>query len=173
MVRSLAFLLSALPMVRRFCLNLLSKTQGLKRIVCFIVLIFGFIAGFSQKGAVLFGIVSDSAGNALPGANVGVVNLSKPVGSMADDKGYYSFEVPDNKKLKVVVSFVGYRKEERVLVLRKGEKHRLDFVLVEESSLLQAVEVRGDNSREEGLTRISSEWAKNVDALSPTAGKEK
>lgn len=170
MVRSLAFLLSALPTVRRFCLNLLSKTQGLKRIVCFIVLIFGFIAGFSQKGAVLFGIVSDSAGNALPGANVGVVNLSKPVGGMADDKGNYSFEVPDNKKLKVVVSFVGYRKEERTLVLRKGEKHRLDFVLVEESSLLQAVEVRGDNSREEGLTRISSEWAKNV--AGPTGGVE-
>ena len=56
------------------------------------------------------------------------------------------------------------------MVLRKGEKHRLDFVLVEESSLLQAVEVRGDNSREEGLTRISSEWAKNV--AGPTGGVE-
>ena len=142
----------------------------MKRIICFFVSIICFFVSFSQNQALIYGVVKDSLQNVLPAANVGIVNLSKPIGVMADNDGRFSLQVPYGKELKLVASFVGYRTEERTLILKKGEKREVEFVLSVESSLLPTIDIKGDFSREEGLVRINSEWAKNV--AGPTGGVE-
>ena len=140
-----------------------------KTISIFICLCCSLLA-LSQNGATIYGTVSDSLGLPVQLANVGVVNLSKPIGCVSNESGQYSLEVPANKELKVVVSFVGYGSIERVLTLKKGEKRKVDFTLASSSTLLQAVEITSDNSREEGFTRVSAEWAKHT--AGPTGGVE-
>ncbi len=142
----------------------------MKRIICFAVLIFSFAVSVSQNAERIYGFIKDTNQSPLAVANIGVVNLSKPIGTTSDDKGEYSLAVPAGKKLKVIVSFVGYKSIEREITLKKGEQRRLDFVLSPESSVLKGVEVKGDRSREEGLTRINTEWAKHV--AGPTGGVE-
>ncbi|MBS7313945.1 MAG: TonB-dependent receptor [Bacteroidales bacterium] len=140
-----------------------------KTISIFICLCCSLLA-LSQNGATIYGTVSDSLGLPVQLANVGVVNLSKPIGCVSNESGQYSLDVPANKELKVVVSFVGYGSIERILTLKKGEKRKVDFTLASSSTLLQAVEITSDNSREEGFTRVSAEWAKHT--AGPTGGVE-
>lgn len=142
----------------------------MKRIICFFVSLICFFVSFSQNQATIYGIVKDSLQNGLSPANVGVINLSKPIGSTTNEQGRFSLNVPADKELKLVVSYVGYETQEHTLVLSKGEKRELEFVLSFASSTLPVAQVKGDFSREEGLTRISSQWAKHV--AGPIGGVE-
>lgn len=142
----------------------------MKRIICFFVSVICFFVSFSQNQATIYGVVKDSLGNGLFPANVGVINLSKPIGCTTDEQGRFSLNVPADRELKLVVSYVGYDSQEHSLALKKGEKRKLEFVLNFTSSVLPTAQVKGDFSREEGLTRINSQWAKNV--AGPIGGVE-
>ncbi len=142
----------------------------MKRIICFAVLIFCFCVSFSQNAARIYGIVQDSSQSPVQFANVSISNLEKHIGTTTNEKGEYSLSVPANKELHLAVTFIGYKSKEMVIRLAKGEERRLDFIFETGTFLLGQVEVKGDRSREEGLTRISTDWAKNV--AGPTGGVE-
>lgn len=142
----------------------------MKRIICFFVSVICFFVSFSQNQATIYGVVKDSLGNGLFPANVGVINLSKPIGCTTDEQGRFLLNVPADRELKLVVSYVGYDSQEHSMALKKGEKRKLEFVLNFTSSVLPTAQVKGDFSREEGLTRINSQWAKNV--AGPIGGVE-
>lgn len=131
---------------------------------------FCFLNLFSQNQATLYGTVRDTSGNAMELVNIGVLNISKPIGVSTDSDGRYSIEVPAGRKIKVVVSFIGYAGEEREIRLEKGEKRRLDFVLNPSGAVLAPVEISGDDSREQGVIRMDKEWVRTI--TGPTGGVE-
>ncbi len=142
----------------------------MKRIVSFAILLLCFAALAAQNKAVVYGTVKDSAGVGVALANVGVVNLAKPIGCVSNQDGSYRMEVPADRELEIKVSFVGFETEKQSLKLQKGESRRVDFTIRASSSMLEAAEVRSEDSRLEGLTRMTSDWAKNV--AGPTGGVE-
>ena len=142
----------------------------LRKIVIYISFVCFFLFSFAQNKSIISGRVVDENGKSLELVNIGVVNLDKPIGTTTDASGKYSLSLPIDKGLKLVVSFMGYSTEQLTIKLKKDEKRQLDFTLKRKSETLGTVEIKGDNSRVEGVTRISTDWAKN--AVGPTGGVE-
>jgi hypothetical protein len=142
----------------------------LRKIVIYISFVCFFLFSFAQNKSIISGRVVDENGKSLELVNIGVVNLDKPIGTTTDASGKYSLSLPIDKDLKLVVSFMGYSTEQLTIKLKKDEKRQLDFTLKRKSETLSTVEIKGDNSRVEGVTRISTDWAKN--AVGPTGGVE-
>ena len=141
-----------------------------RKIILYIFFISFTLFSFAQNNSFLKGRVVDEKGNGLELVNIGVVNFKKPLGTTTDSKGYYTLSLPFDKELKIVVSRIGYASQEISITLKKGEKRQIDFTLKSVAENLEAIEIKGDNSRIEGVTRITTDWAKN--AVGPTGGVE-
>ena len=141
-----------------------------RKIILYIFFISFSFVSFAQNNSFLSGRVVDESGKGLELVNIGVINLKKTLGTTSDTKGYYKLSLPSDKELKIVVSCIGYASQEIILTLKKGEKKQIDFTLKSVAENLGTVEIKGDNSRIEGVTRITTDWAKN--AVGPTGGVE-
>ena len=141
-----------------------------RKFILYIFFISFSLISFAQNNSFLSGRVVDEKGNGLELVNIGVVNLKKPLGTTTDSKGYYTLSLPSDKELKIVVSRIGYASQEISITMKKGEKRQIDFTLKSVAENLETIEIKGDNSRIEGVTRITTDWAKN--AVGPTGGVE-
>ncbi len=109
-----------------------------KILTVFIFLVtFGF--GFSQTA--LKGVVSDDTGEPLIGATVLIKDTS--IGAVTDIEGKYHLSGLTGGEYIVVVSYVGYKTEERTVTIQEGETLVQNFILAEESELLDEVVVVG------------------------------
>lgn len=115
---------------------------------------------FGQRKAVLSGVVCDNEGKPVSLAAVGVVNLSKPIGTATDDNGYFILQVPAETELKILFQHASYQSQEHTLRLKEGEKKSFDIRL--EVSRIQMDEVEVQGSRRRNSTYVS---------LSPLAGQ--
>ncbi|MBN2615851.1 MAG: TonB-dependent receptor [Bacteroidales bacterium] len=111
------------------------------------------------------GTVTDDKGNPLQWVNVLVRNTV--IGSVTDDKGAYELRsVPANKKIVITASYVGYRKQDTVLVLKPGENRAIHFVLHLEATNLPGLDVKENVLRSENIQQLNP---KNV-LIAPTVG---
>ncbi|MDX9758937.1 MAG: TonB-dependent receptor [Bacteroidota bacterium] len=94
-------------------------------------------AGNTLTGRTLTGRVTDATGMALTGANV--IVRGTVLGSATDTDGRYRIQRVPAGPLTIVVSMIGYRKEERAIVVGEGETRRIDFEL--EETTLQTGEI--------------------------------
>lgn len=141
-------------------------TNKLRCVVLFLLLFVGHIAMAQQ----IKGSVKDSKNKAIENVSIGTLNLKNPIGTSSNNKGEYSLKLTPNREYIIRFSCIGYKDFDTTI---KIEEHRtiiLDVVLQTESTTLEGVEIKGDYSREEGVTRISSDWAKNT--AGPTGGVE-
>lgn len=90
-----------------------------------------------QKSRVLQGVVKDHKGTLLPG--VTVLLKGTTIGGVTDVDGAFKFEVPDQKEIVLVFSFVGMKKKE---VTYRGEKE-LSVTLEEDVAEMDEVVVTG------------------------------
>lgn len=90
-----------------------------------------------QKSRVLQGVVKDHKGTFLPG--VTVLLKGTTIGGVTDVDGAFKFEVPDQKEIVLVFSFVGMKKKE---VTYRGEKE-LSVTLEEDVAEMDEVVVTG------------------------------
>lgn len=116
---------------------------------------------FSQT-AVIKGFVKNEQGKAVELANVAAEGLKS--GTVTDKSGFYALEVPAAKKIKLTVTFVGYKTTVRTLRLKPNEKRSVDFTLQAIATNLPGFEVRDEKLRTENLVRLSPRDAK----VSPT-----
>lgn len=142
----------------------------LKKLIIYISFVCFSFLSFAQSKSLLSGIIVGEDGKGIELVNIGVVNLEKPIGTTSDANGKYSLSVPSGKDLKLIVSCIGYATQTIDLVLKKGENKQLNLTLKKNAETLGTVEIKGDNSRIEGVTRITTDWAKN--AVGPTGGVE-
>ncbi|MEE1118300.1 MAG: carboxypeptidase-like regulatory domain-containing protein, partial [Bacteroidales bacterium] len=118
-----------------------------RKIILYIFFISFTLFSFAQNNSFLSGRVVDESGNGLELVNIGVTNLKKPLGTTSDAKGNYKISLPSEKELKIIISCIGYAPQEISLTLKKGEKKQIDFTLKSVAENLEAIEIKGDNSR--------------------------
>ncbi len=75
----------------------------------------------------LFGNVTDSQQEPLPGATIELKNLE--IGSMSDPDGFFRFANLADGDYTLVVSYLGYETVEKDISLKNGSRQQLDFVL--------------------------------------------
>jgi hypothetical protein len=84
------------------------------------------------------GKITDNKSIPLPGANVYIKDTDDGVTSK--DDGSYSFKTSEKGEVTLVASYVGYKKFESKIILKKGEM-KIDIVLEEEITEMNAVVV--------------------------------
>ncbi|MGQ9619669.1 MAG: SusC/RagA family TonB-linked outer membrane protein [Bacteroidales bacterium] len=107
------------------------------------------------------GRVTDSkTGNALPSVNVVVKNTT--VGTMTDQNGKFSINLPERTAV-LVFTFVGYKTRE----LQVNENNTYDVTLEEEAQLLEEVVVIGYGTRQKKdvTTAISSIGTRDLESI--------
>jgi len=118
----------------------------------------------AQNAFTLSGSVQDEFnGETILGANVLIPELG--IGSVTNEYGYYSVQVPEGKHV-VVVSYLGYKTVEQEIEIAKDTK--LNFIIEEETSQLEAVtieqNIEKNNIRkpEMSVNRLSSKTIKKI-----------
>ncbi len=116
------------------------------------------------------GRITNDKNEGLELVNIGIINQSIPIGTTTDNQGYYNFKVPANKDLELAISYIGYATKLYKLKLKPNEIKEVNFSLIVSNTTLGEIEIKEDNSRNEGVTKLKTEWAKNV--VGPTSGIE-
>ncbi len=138
-------------------------SKNLLPMLLFVFFMFGlpnYIIGQGVTTGSMNGLVLDSDGQALPGANVVVVHepTGRQYGASTRDNG--QFNVPNLKvggPYSVTASFVGYisQKQENIY-LKLGQNLRLDFSLQSESVEMDQVVVQGEQDEVFNSTRTGA-----------------
>ena len=122
-----------------------------------------YILGNSQT---INGHITDEQNNSLPAVNISILNQS--MGVTSDNNGKYNIEIPANRSIILVYSFIGFEKEKiRIPMLKKGQKYNLDIKLKSSSTLLNDVIITDQKSRKESFSRIKP---KHVSILPGNSG---
>lgn len=101
----------------------------------------------TQQAKRVSGVVTDSAGEPIPGANV--VQKETTNGTVTDMNGKYTLDVPNNATL--VISFIGYTTKE----IKVGSQSVLNVSLVEEAIGLNEVIAIGYGYVKKGLVAVA------------------
>jgi len=128
------------------------------------------VLGFSLHAQQIRGKVETTDNKPLESVSIGTLNLPKPLGTTSNQKGEYSLNLQANKEYNLRFSYVGYKNFDTTIILKNNQTLLLNVILLQETTTLEGVEIKGDYSRQEGVTRISSDWAKNT--VGPTGGVE-
>tara|TARA_B100000902_G_scaffold393375_1_gene447480 strand:- start:573 stop:3017 length:2445 start_codon:yes stop_codon:yes gene_type:complete len=121
------------------------------------------VLGYSQT---INGTITNEQDNGLPSVNISILNQSTGVTSNIDGK--YNLEIPANRSIVIVYSFIGYQMEKiRIPMLKKGQDYTLNIQLKASSTLLEDVIITDKKSRKESFSRIKP---KHVSLLPGNSG---
>jgi hypothetical protein len=102
----------------------------------------------------------------MPAVNISILNQS--MGVTSNDNGKYDIEIPENRSIVLVYSFIGFETEKiRIPMLKKGQRYTLDIKLQSSSTLLNDVIITDQKSRKESFSRIKP---KHVSVLPGNSG---
>lgn len=111
--------------------------NSLQKILLAVVASAFAIGAYAQSNVVLSGVITDTAGDPLPGASVTLLKSQTPFGVIADIDGAFSITVP--KGSTVEVSFLGFVSQ----TLRVTATQKVKISLVEDSNVLEETVVVG------------------------------
>ena len=135
-------------------------------IFLFLLLSISGIAVFAQKKiATVSGKIVDENEN--PMSRVSVMILGRSSGTTSSDSGTFRITVPSDKAFALVISFLGYKTEQRNFLLNEKEEERVVIRMEPGSKDLEPVVVTDKRQRREtGLVVINPKNAINI----PTPG---
>jgi len=120
---------------------------------------------FAQEST-LFGVLKSQDGVVVEGFSIEYKNT----GTISDLEGKYSIVLPANKKLSLVFSHLSYKSQVHEIILKEGEKRKLDLVFSPNLNVISEVDLVEDALREQNITRIDK---KNLEIVTgPTGGVE-
>lgn len=108
---------------------------------------------YSQNTAEVYGYVRDEQRNPVEVVNIAV--FDEPYGTSTEFDGFYKLKVPAGKKIRIVVSHLGYEAESREVELNVGESREVNFILKLIPSDLPALEVKEKRIRQSNYIRIN------------------
>ena len=121
------------------------------------------LLGYSQT---INGYITDKQNNNLPAVNISILNQN--IGVTSDSNGKYNLDIPPNRSIVIVYSFIGYQMEKiRIPMLKKGQIYSLNIQLKSSSTLLEDVIIIDQKSRKESFSRIKP---KHVSVLPGNSG---
>ena len=117
-------------MSRRFILNIF---------IIFLFLLTAPLLSFGQK-AVVKGVITDESNKPVELANIVLKGEKK--GAVSDKEGRFELEVPANKKITIVVTYIGLVNKEINLKLAPGEIKTVNISLKSSSTVLPGLEIK-------------------------------
>ncbi|MGC8865787.1 MAG: TonB-dependent receptor [Bacteroidales bacterium] len=128
---------------------------------CFFLLLLSFlwITGVAQEKqyARIKGKITGPGGEPLELVNISLQGM--PGGTVTNADGEFQLTVPANKRLELVITFVGYRTEREELMLKPGEIKVINLKMSYVASELQGVMIEDQQIRGTTLTRINPKIA--------------
>jgi hypothetical protein len=121
----------------------------------------------AQNNVTVSGIITDTAGMAIPGVNIIAENAGK--GAITDAAGHYRLTLPLGQSYILKVSHVGYATQRYILDLRDREStdYEVRFTLRDQSQSISAVSITADRSSHGTLQRLET---KNFRQLANPSG---
>ncbi|MGP1515852.1 MAG: TonB-dependent receptor [Bacteroidales bacterium] len=129
----------------------------MKRCILVIITLSIFVTAYSQT---IRGEIKNVDGEAIENVSIGTLNLSKPIGTTSDMNGKYLLHLKTKTKYRIRYSCIGYLDVDTSFVLQPNENKIINIMMIKSSTYLDQVEILGDKSRQEGITRINPETAK-------------
>jgi len=113
----------------------------------------------AQEEGTVYGKVTDPFGNPLQSADVGIINLLKPIGQQTDHLGSYEFKVPANKKLIIFARYTGKITITDTFAVKPGQRKEINFQLYTATTELNPVIIKGKSSLDPGLQKVNHKTA--------------
>lgn len=133
----------------------------MRRLLLLAGLIFFCSPLFAQK-ALIKGTVTDSTGNAVELATVGI--QGKRAGTTTDKSGKFKLEIPARDSLMLIITYVGYKDQIRPVYAQPDEVISLQVELEHETREIDVVEIKSKNQDGERIqistTKIDPKHAK-------------
>lgn len=107
----------------------------------FIFLLFGSLIQINAQNASVTGSVLSNSDTYLGFANIAIEGTS--IGTNTNDAGYYSIEKITPGTYTIVSSFLGYKPQKKSISLKAGDQIKIDFMLVEDTNLMDEIVVTG------------------------------
>jgi len=137
----------------------------LKDLYIFLFFIFIFPAAL-QAQSVIYGLISDTTGISVDLANIAILNSR--TGTMSQADGSYELEVPSDTPLEITISCIGFLPQTTEIMLKKGQRKKIDFVLVQDVRSLDPVSV---SARQDQGTTFQRFDVRNLDYMMSTSSK--
>ncbi|MCX6247423.1 MAG: TonB-dependent receptor [Bacteroidetes bacterium] len=106
----------------------------------------------AQQTALLFGRITDADQQGIVNANITVTGIAG--GTNTDKKGNFELSVPAEKKITVVITFIGFETVSMQMELKPGERKELRQTLTQTSTSLPSIEVKDQQLRTNTFNRI-------------------
>ncbi len=122
-----------------------------------LLLFFGLQNLFSQT-AIVKGIVLDENQLPISGANI----TYSEDGTLTNQNGFYSLEIPANKEIQIVISYIGFKNISFRINLPENSKKELNFVLKKNVEQISAVIITNERTKVSGVTTIEPETIRKI-----------
>ncbi len=123
-----------------------------------------FFNVFSQNSFTISGTITDNKKQAIEFATIQVEGSSH--GTITNENGFYSLDIPANQEVNIVFSFLGFEKQTHKIILKKSENKIINIQLTPSSTLLEGVEVKADQARTSTITRIDPTVSTKIPSIS-------
>ncbi|MCD4680818.1 MAG: TonB-dependent receptor, partial [Bacteroidales bacterium] len=124
-----------------------------KKNIFFISLFLLCLNLFGQEKATIYGKITNEQDQNIDLVNISILGL--PGGTITNKFGKYEIEVPANKDISLVFSYLGYKTETIKLHLKPGERKNIDKKLQPAATDLPDFEVRDNQINKSSITRIN------------------
>ncbi len=115
--------------------------------------------------ATIYGVLRDE--RHIPVEKAEIFLMGSPTGTTTNKAGAYEFKVPAGQKNYVYFRYLGYKLEERQLMLQANERKKIDIIFQLESQEVDVVDVHAERERSMNITRIDP---KIIDLLPDATG---
>ncbi len=144
-----------------FVIGLLYRERMLARYICFIISLAFISGGLAQEQeSTVYGTLFDADSLPLPYSNVSVQNV--PIGTVADDQGFYELNVPSGNELILVYSHVGFKTQKISFNGKPGERYLMNQWLNEELTSIEGVEVSAEKESSSTFVKIEIKDFENI-----------
>lgn len=132
-------------------------------IACILILLTNSPVSAQTPTFRLHGNILDEKGKPVPLVNISI--WGTPLGTISNDRGEYSMNVPANREIAVIATMIGYESVRREISAKEGESVRIDFVLEISFERISEVMIYQERSREGSLGRLDIRTAELIPAL--------
>jgi len=108
---------------------------------------------FAQNTATIYGKVRTDKGLGIDLVNIAIQGL--PGGTMTDDKGNYSLNIPADTNLTLIFSHIEYHTVKKTIKVSKGKKFKLHIKATRNITTLKTVDIRNDEKRQTNIIRLN------------------
>ena len=133
--------------------------------ILFIILCYLPVLANAQETAYVNGKITDE--NQAPVFLANVAIPGTPYGTVTDEAGVFSLEIPANEDINLTISYLGFERITLSLRLQPGETHEISQVLRVTVQNLNEVTIREQHERATTITRID---IKTLDMLPNVSG---